>query len=99
MSYSIGDKPRLIATFKDGITKTLADPDVVRFRFKTPDGTETVYVFGTNAELVKESTGVYHVDLPLTSQDEWWYRWEAAGAIACALERAIQVTETQFDSV
>lgn len=97
-TYQVGDRPRIIVTFRN-IVRQLADPDIVRFRFKTPDGTETTYVYGTGAQVVQEAAGIYHVDLRLTADGEWWYRWEGDGSLACAVEKAIQVDESAFDVV
>jgi hypothetical protein len=99
MSYQIGDKIRIGATFRDPATRTTTDPDIVRFRFKLPTGPESVYVFGTDAPLVREAVGVFHVDLPITEKDEWWYRWEADGTTGVVAEKSLQVDDTNFDSV
>lgn len=103
MSYQIGDRVRFTATFRDGGSRALVNPDTVRFRYRKPDGTEHALVYGTDAELVQESGGVFHVDLLLTmastTTDDWSYRWEAEGNLACAIEKTVQVDDTQFTSV
>lgn len=98
MSYQIGDKLRITATFKDS-SRVNADPDAVNFRFRKPDETETKYEYGTDAQIVRLSVGVYYVDLPLDAAKEWFYRWEAVGNFACAIEKPIQVDSTYFSDL
>ena len=75
-TYDIGDTRRLQATFKD-INQALTDPTTVTFKMVEPDGAVTTYVFGTDSELVKDSTGVFHVDWPITKQGR--HSWSMAG--------------------
>lgn len=60
-SFDIGDRKRFSITFTD-ITAAPADPTIVTAFITEPDGVVTAYVYLTDAELVKDSTGVYHVD-------------------------------------
>lgn len=96
MSFQIGDKIRLTATFRD-VGRFLADPDTVRFRFKQECNAETAYVYLTDSQIVRDSVGVFHVDLALTAQGEWWFRWEGDGTLAGAIEKALEVDPSKFD--
>lgn len=80
-AYDIGDTRRLQCTFKD-ITGVVKDPTTITFNMVEPDGVATPYVFGTDAELVKDSTGVFHVDWPITKQGR--HAWSLAGTGAVA---------------
>lgn len=68
--YDPGDVVRVTAAFTVGGTAT--DPTAVTFRLREPDGTATEYVYGTDAELEKPSTGNYRVDWPV-DQEGWHY--------------------------
>lgn len=60
-----------------------ADPTTVTFRLMTPCGSEYSYVYGTNSELTKVSTGLYQMLVPSTVTDHggrYRYRWETTGA-------------------
>ncbi len=79
-AYHIGDLRRLTAVFTVGGTDT--DPSALTFTMREPDGTETSYLLGTDAELVKDSTGNYHVDWPIAKARRHHYTWIGTGAAA-----------------
>lgn len=83
--------PEVVPIYLEGNTKTLSvaftdsngsavDPTGVVFIAQAPDGTQTTYTYGTDAELVKDSTGNYHVNWKFTSSGDWWYSFEATGS-------------------
>ena len=74
-TYEIGDVVRCSVAFTDSASAAL-DPDVVTFKVLTPAATTTTYVYGTDAELVKDSTGNYHVDVDATANGAYIYRFE-----------------------
>lgn len=82
-AYDLGDKVRLAVDFKVGAT--LTDPTTVTFKHRPPAGSTTTLVFGTDAEVVQDATGQYHVDLVLNvGGGIWEYRWEASGSLVSA---------------
>lgn len=92
--YDKGDKIRCRASFYlDG---TLTDPAGIVFKFLDPDGTETSYTYGTDAELVKDSTGSYHVDVDGTTSGTWAYRWESTGGAQAADESEFYILRSVF---
>jgi hypothetical protein len=92
--YDIGDEVRCTGTFTDE-SGTAQDPASVAFRFKAPSATTaTAYVYGTDAEVVKDSTGVYHVDLDITEAGTWYTRWSATGVGQAAGEGQFYVIES-----
>jgi hypothetical protein len=86
--YDQGDLTRLSVTFRNA-ADTPTDPTTVTFTIKTPTGTETTYIYGVDAEVVKESAGVFHVDVMLTEPGVWVWSWVGTGAVA-------QTDEGQF---
>lgn len=92
--YDKGDVVRATGSFTGG--GAAIDPDSVSFRVKAPDGTVTVYVYLTDAELVKEATGVYHVDVDANANGEWFYRWESSGLGQAAAEGRFIVKASAF---
>jgi hypothetical protein len=101
MGYDVGDKPEVsvIFTTRAGVA---ADPTGVTCTIETPLGTETTYTYGTDAAVVKDSTGHYHLDVnatDLTSPDGdriWNYRWRGTGAIVASEEGSFTVRRTHF---
>lgn len=62
--YDQGDQVRVSATFADIDTGAATDPTNVYFDFlEKADGTLTQYTYGIDSQLVRDSTGVYHVDI------------------------------------
>ena len=78
-----GDQCRLITTFKNALGVE-TDPTGVSFTIKSPDGAVMTYVYGTDVELGKTSTGVYYVDVTPTMPGRHIYRWIATGALVTA---------------
>jgi uncharacterized protein YfaS (alpha-2-macroglobulin family) len=91
--YDVGDAVKTRVTFK--VNGTPTDPDTVTFKFMDPTGKVTTYTL-IDPQIVKESTGVYHVDIPIDMSGTYHYRWAGTGAARGALERSLQVRESKF---
>lgn len=84
--YSVGNLVRVSAVFKDA-AGTAIDPTTVGFKVRRPDtGAVTTYVYGTDAQLVKDSVGNYHVDVSADATGEWPYRFYSTGTGQAAQE-------------
>ena len=81
MTISVGDVRRLKVTFFNQ-TGNVVDPTTLSLITKTPSGIKTTYVYGEDAEVVKNSTGIYQMDLSLTESGEWKYDWIGTGTAA-----------------
>lgn len=75
-TYDIGDRIKVSQStvFTDTETSTAFDPENVKGKFIKPDGTETVYEYGVDSELVKAATGSYYFEVNLTAAGKWRYR-------------------------
>lgn len=62
--------------FSDGTTGEPVDPDTVICRTCSPEGTFTSYVYGTDAELTRTSTGFYEMAVQTTEEGRIGVRWE-----------------------
>jgi hypothetical protein len=51
------------------------DPSTVKFHTMSPDCQEKSYVYGTDAEISKQSTGHYTAAITPNLSGRWWYRW------------------------
>ena len=78
-----GDLCRLTTTFTN-IAGTPTDPTGITFSIRKPDGAVTTYVYLTDAQLVRSTTGVYYVDFTITLPGRHVYRWSATGALVTA---------------
>lgn len=80
-----GDLVRVSATFKNSAGSAV-DPGTVRFKFRTPAGAETTYTYPSSPQLIRDSTGVYHVDIDANLIGRWVFRWESTGVGQAAAE-------------
>ena len=85
VAYDQGDTRRLNVAFTD-ISGVAADPSAITFIIREPDGTLTTYVYVTDAELVKSSTGNYYVDWSIAQQGRHAIRWNGVGTIDASVE-------------
>jgi len=88
--YKKGQKVRCSVEFR--VDDALTDPTTVTCRVKKPSGTITPYVYGTDAALVKDSTGAFHLDVTTDEKGEWNFRFEGTGACTAVEEAAFNVT-------
>lgn len=79
-TYAEGALVTVQGTFRNS-SNVLADPTTVKLTVREPDGTTTTYVYGTDAIVVKSSTGIYTANLDTTSKRGLWlYTWWSTGA-------------------
>lgn len=94
-SYDVGDLVRVSSTFTDA-TGTVADPAAVTASYRAPGGTETDLIYGVDAELVRDSAGVYHMDISAGEAGTWVYRFASTGSGQAAAEGSFFVQPTEF---
>jgi hypothetical protein len=82
-SYDSGDLVRISAAFKD-LNQAYVDPSVTIFTAKLPDGTLYTKQYGTDLELIKDSTGNFHIDLYVNQSGIYSYRFSGSGAVTAA---------------
>lgn len=88
--YRKGQKVRVTCQFK--VDGALTDPTTVTCKVMDPSRNVSTYVYGTDAALVKESTGVYHVDIPTDETKEWSVRFEGTGTCVAVEELTFGVS-------
>jgi hypothetical protein len=88
-----GDIVRVLTTpgFKNA-SGVLTDPTTITLRWRVAGGAETAWVFGVDAEIVKDSTGVYHADIPIALPGLHYFRWEGTGTVVAAEESTFNAT-------
>ena len=81
-TYKSGTSVKVSAVFKD-VDGDAFDPDIVLCAVKSPDGTETVYTYQTDAAVVRDSEGNYHLWIVNPDQEgEWTYGFKGDGDVA-----------------
>lgn len=69
----------------------LADPTTVTLRWRVAGGPETTWVMGTDSQVVRDSVGVFHADIPVVAAGLHYFRWVGTGAVAAAKEGTFSV--------
>lgn len=91
--YKTGQKVRVSVTFT--VNDVATDPTAVVCKIKDPGGNVTTFTYGVDAEVVKDSTGVYHVDVTTDENRIWYYRFEGSGSCT-AVEEAGFLARSNF---
>lgn len=77
--FSAGSLVKLTSTFQDA-DEVLFNPTDVKITIEDPNGTITTYEYGVDGGLIKDSTGIYHIDVDTTGKPgTWHYRWFSLG--------------------
>lgn len=80
----VGSTPVFRAAYDvDGVA---TNPTTVTFSWRIDDGAVTDWVYGTDVEVTKDSTGNFSVALPVTDAGRWYGRWVGTGTAAAASE-------------
>jgi hypothetical protein len=93
-NYLSGASVKLTSEFRT--ENTLTNPTTIKCKVKTPAGNVTTYVYGTDAILERDSTGLYHIVIHLNAVGEWFYRFEGTGACETVAERSLLVRVSAF---
>jgi len=95
--WLVGDKPRVRATCAD-VDGMLVDPASLTVLVRDPEGFETSYTYGVDAEITRASLGVFDVFVDLTKPGDWFVRWKGAGSLQGAEEVRIRARSSAFTS-
>lgn len=87
-TYDIGDVVRISNTFTQNAA--VIDPGTVSLKVVAPDASSVTYTYA-GATVVKDSVGVYHVDVAIALSGTYLYRWVSTGTGAGAEESWFQV--------
>ncbi|MFA5937419.1 MAG: hypothetical protein WC822_06115 [Candidatus Paceibacterota bacterium] len=79
-SYHQGDSRKLKALFYD-TNDALFNPTTVTFKYKKPGASTVTYVYGTDAQVVRDTTGTYYVILTFDTPGTWHYEWQCTGGV------------------
>lgn len=94
--YTLGARVRLITNPGFTLDGSLLDPTTVKVVIKNPLSVETTLNYGTDAELIRQSLGVYYVDVTLDTPGEWGVRFEGHGAVEAVAETSAYVKHSRF---
>lgn len=76
--YYPGSPIRHTITFTDE-SGAGVDPSTVTFKAYSPCGREYSFVYGTDDEVQKTTTGNYYAEITPEEAGDWLYRWQTTG--------------------
>jgi len=76
--YNLGDTILIKAQFKSYDDGSFTDPQTVSVKVKNSNA-ETVYVYGVDAEVVKEDVGIYTMLIATDVEGKWCFTWKGEG--------------------
>jgi hypothetical protein len=94
--YTIGALVRCSAAFATA-AGAAQDPGAVTFKVRDPSVNVTTYVYGSDAALVKDSTGNYHVDVDADEAGQWHFRFAGTVSGQAAAEGQFRVDSSRVD--
>lgn len=86
--YETGQKVRCAVVFT--VSGVATDPTTVTAKIKDPSGNTTTYVYGAGVDVVKDSTGNYHIDVTTDEAGEWFFRFEGTGTCVAVEESSFR---------
>ena len=94
-TYDPGDGTTITAEFRNG-SDVLTDPTTITFQIRRGEDAIEEYVYGTDAEVVRDAAGQYHLDYVLPAEGRWHYRAVGTGAVSAAAEGVLVVRNSAF---
>lgn len=91
-----GNKVRFAMEFTRTTDDVAVDPSPVHFIYETPAGVLTTLVYLTDAALVRDSLGNFHVDIAGVAGVLYW-EWRGFGANMAAASGHYIFTPSRFD--
>lgn len=91
-NYDVGDVVRVAAAFLNDASAAV-DPTTITFILSDPLGVQTSFVYGTDSEVTKQSTGNYRFAYPVTDPGVHVVRCVGTGAAIAAEKISFAVRE------
>lgn len=91
--YQKGELVRIAGTFTT-LAGAAQDPSTVSLKVTKPSGTTTTYAYNPGT-IVKDGTGLYHLDVSADEVGRWYYTWISTGTGQAAENGEFMVEATQ----
>ena len=75
---------------------SLGDPTTVRLVWRRHGDVATTWTFGVGGQIVKDSVGLYHADIPVVGHGLHYFRWEGVGGGIDAAEESTFSVASNF---
>jgi len=94
--YQIGDLVRCTGEFTNRFGVYI-DPTTVYAKWKTPNDVTTTYQYGVDAQVVRDSQGIYYFEINVTELGIYYYSFYSTGTGQAAEEAFFTVPVTNFN--
>lgn len=87
-TFSLGSLVSATGTFTTTNGGAATDPTTVKVSYKDPSGnlTTKTYVTDPEVDIIKDSAGVYHINIDADKAGLWWVRWWSTGTGQASFE-------------
>jgi hypothetical protein len=92
---TVGETVKFTAQITN-LKNQLTDPVGIMFKIKNPIGVSTTYLYGTDAQILKDSVGKYSIDLILDVVGTYKIRWETVSPNVSIEENTIIAEKTIY---
>jgi|SRR5690606_12147698 len=73
----------------------LTNPTSVTVTVREPDDTKTTYTYGTDPEVVRDSTGIYYISIVPDAAGPWGFYWLGTGTVPRSTEDFVLITPSR----
>ena len=97
--YDLGEGVWIRSAFTNPLTGAAMDPATVRVKVLAPSaatGSGVFKVYGTDTEVIKESTGIYAMLVTGSEAGLWQYRWEGENVAPAVQEGSFVVRRSSL---
>lgn len=92
----VGNTVEIRALFKRRLTDARLDPTTVAVVVEAPDGTNTTYTYGTDANVVRISTGLHAAEVEIDAAGLWRWLFQCSGPVTGAVEGEIEAVASSI---
>lgn len=78
----VGTAVNIAVEFKATVNDALADPSSVSLLVRKPTGAIATYVYGVDADLIKDTVGKYHMIVLIDKKGRWDFQYTGSGGVS-----------------
>jgi hypothetical protein len=93
-AYDLGETVRSSVNIQ--VSAADVDPAALTVSVRDPQGQVTLYTYGTDAAVIKDSVGDYHIDVTCDLPGVWKVRWRGTGSNLGARESSWRINDSDF---
>lgn len=83
MLFDVADQVRATVVFRNS-SELATDPTTIVVTVNGPGTNILNYTYGIGPNIVRDTTGTYHVDFTCTDNGRWWVTWNGTGTLTAS---------------